>query len=172
MERMSMQRKWVSKWKLLGAVLLVVAACKSAGPSRESRAQEATEDVADRCLGNLRAAQQQVAYVVSCEGLSVKMKCAYQGARVEFVSDCDDPVTVSFSEPKTLFTSQNAQITLEKKGASATEMVGSQGGNHCVCVGSALCTDEDCFQFRMESKTGSLDVYTSGPGDDDEKKPL
>ncbi len=179
MERMSMQPKWVSKWNgsglragrvLLGTALFAVAACKSAGHSSELRASEA-EASTQRCQGNLRSAQRQVSYLVGCDGLSTRMQCAFQGARVEFKSDCDKHVDIYFSEPETLFTSKKAHIGLKNKGDAQTETVGSDGGNHCVCVGEALCDSNACFQFGRESKTGSLDVYTSGPGDDDEHKP-
>jgi hypothetical protein len=175
-----MQRKWVSMWSgsglragrvLLGAALFAVTACKSAGSASGPRASEAAEASTERCQGNLRSAQRRVRYQVGCDGLSTRMQCAYQGARVEFTSDCDQQVELYFSEPETLFTSKTASIVLKSKGDSRTETVGSDGGNHCVCVGDALCGSDACFQFGRESKTGSLDVYTSGPGDDGENKP-
>jgi hypothetical protein len=147
-----------SRWKLLCLAVLAssVMACKSSGTPEPSK----SAGITGQCLMVPLQPQPSLTYILTCDGFSPKDQRIIAGAQVTFLSECDGEVSMSFSNPSTLFTSGAQIILLKDKGDQQVETAGSQGGCHKMCFGTATCPSED-----ETSKTGNLDVYTSGdPG--------
>jgi hypothetical protein len=96
---------------------------------------------------------------VTCDGFSPEQQRVHSGARVTFVSECDRPVMISFSSSE-LFNGLMS-ITLEDKNAQETVTAGTVGACFMLCFDSPQCPPAE----GRESKTGNLDVYTSGNPD-------
>jgi hypothetical protein len=146
------------------AVLLVAVAacpglaCKSTGAIGQPRGSEGTQ-----CIAALMPPQESLTYTLSCDGFSPEQQRVVSGAHVTFVSACDTPVRITFSSPE-MFGGLEA-ITLENRGARETAIAGTVGGCYMLCFDSEKCPPEK----GRESKTGNLDVYTSGNEPDPKK---
>jgi hypothetical protein len=145
-------------WLLLAAVAYPGMACRSAAPAGQPASLGQTSPA---CEAALLTPGDTISYTVSCEGFSPKLGRIRPQGKLTFVSACDDPVIVGFSNPKGLFKSGAEAIVLENRGDEKTETVEGAGGCHSVCFGSKTCSPDG-----MDSKTGSLDVYTSDPEPD------
>ncbi|WP_224369074.1 hypothetical protein [Hyalangium versicolor] len=143
-------------WKRLWLIALVgpMLACKSTGPVAPSESAKGPVE----CPAELLLPQPSITYTLTCDGFSPKAQRLKAGAEVTFKSECDKPVVISFSNPSTLFTSQAQSIVVTKGQEPAPEVVSDKGGCHQLCFGSSTCPPSD----DVNSKTGSLDVYTSG----------
>jgi len=104
-----------------------------------------------------------------------KEGCANKGGQVTFKTDCaDGGVTVYFSNPDDLFTDKSSSVTPTAEGVSKTLKTDARG-EHCMCIGDG-CLQTTCSTRHQaplsgspqDSSTGSLDVATSGGGEDDE----
>lgn len=148
-------REW-SRWKLLSLAVLAssVLACKSTGTPGPSEPPKKSLE----CPAELLQPQPSLTYTLSCDGFTPKAQRLNAGAKVTFVSTCDSEVTVSFSDPDTLFDTRVASVTLKDKDAEpVVETVSDKGGCHEMCWGHTCPPADD-----VDSKSGSLDVYTSG----------
>jgi hypothetical protein len=150
---------------LLAVVACPGLACKSAGATGQPLSSEPGQASLE-CGAELLLPQGALTYSLSCEGFTPTLQKVYPNAQVTFVSECDDKVVISFSNPQTLFTSGAESIVLEHRGDQKVETVSDQGGCHKMCFGSTTCPPDD-----LDSKTGSLDVYTSVPDPGASKPP-
>jgi len=151
------------RWVLAVAACAGMA-CKSAGSAGQPPAAEPGRASLE-CPAALLSSQPTFTYTVSCTGFTPAAQKVHAHGQVSFVSECDDKVTLSFSNPKTLFTSGAELIVLEHRGEQKTETVSGDAGCHQTCFGSTVCPPPD----DIDSKTGSLDVHTSTPEPDPSK---
>jgi hypothetical protein len=145
-------------WLLLAAVACPGMACRSTAPAGQPASLEQT---IPQCDAALLPPGDTITYTVSCDGFSPALGKVRPQGKLTFVSACDDEVIVSFSNPAGLFKSGAGAIVLKNRGEEKTETVEGAGGCHRVCFGSKTCSPDG-----QDSKTGSLDVYTSDPGPD------
>lgn len=146
-------------WLLLAAVACTGMACRSAAPAGQPAPLGQTVPA---CEAALLQPGDTIAYTVSCDGFAPELGRIRPQGQLTFVSACDDKVIVSFSNPKGLFKSGAEAIVLLHRGDEKTETVEGAGGCHRMCFGSMTCPPDG----DVDSKTGSLDVYTSDPGPD------
>jgi hypothetical protein len=142
--------------------LLAVVGCKTAAtPEPEAARVAARAEDSEVCPGNGIAARQDLTLKVGCDGLKAGSvnSCAFMGATVIFKSVCDEgPVVVTWTDPMTLFTNDTSgTFTLEKAGDEWKGEVSTVAGPHVLCVNTRSCPSTD-----TESKTGTLDVFTTG----------
>ncbi|WP_434386322.1 hypothetical protein [Melittangium boletus] len=140
---------------VLGWALVVGAglACRSTAPGGPA---ESTRERLE-CPARLMAPQTTLTYTLSCEGFAPKDQRLQSGAQVTFVSTCAHPVSLHVGGTGSPFTSGATTIVLKDPGATQVETVGPTGGCHSLCFGAAGCEEDG-----RDSKTGSLDVHTSG----------
>lgn len=155
--RASVGVRW-RPWLLLAAVACPGMACRSVAPAGQPASLGQTSPA---CEAMLLMPVDTITYTVSCDGFAPEFGRIRPLGQLTFVSACDDKVTVSFSNPKGLFKSGAEAIVLEHRGDEKTETVEGTGGCHSMCFGSKTCPPDG-----MDSKTGSLDVYTSDPEPD------
>ncbi|NBD12292.1 MULTISPECIES: hypothetical protein [Corallococcus] len=143
-------------WWVAG--LLAVGGCKTAG----TPAPEEANGGVNVCPTNNSIARENLTIQVGCEGLKTGSvnSCAFQQATVIFQSQCDrGPVKVQWTDPETLFTNDTSGLfILQNEGDTWKGEVGAQPGPHVLCVDTERCPPGG----TIESKTGSLDVYTTG----------
>lgn len=111
------------------------------------------------CPAQLLLPQPTLTYTLNCTGFDPEAQKIHAHGQVTFISNCDDKVFVTFSNPSTLFASGADQIVLEHRGDQKTETVQGNSDCHMMCFGTKECPPTD----DMDSKTGSIDVHTSTP---------
>jgi hypothetical protein len=145
-------------WKLLSLAVLASSAmaCKSTGTPESPKPARGAE----QCLTQPLQPQATLTYVVTCDGFTPEEQSITAGAAVTFVSECDREVSMSFTNPDTLFESGVPIIRLRERGDQHCEIAQDKGGCHQMCFGD-ICPPPD----DRTSKTGNLDVYPGGdPG--------
>ena len=144
-------------------LLLAVAAGTAVACKSTDAAEKTTATAAEQCVASLMPPQESLTYTVTCDGFSPEQQRVTSGAHVTFKSECENTVEISFSD-RSLFGVPS--VTLGHR-ASATVTAGTVGGCFMLCFDSPQCPPP----HGRESKTGNLDVYTSGNEPDPKKAP-
>lgn len=152
----------------LGVTSWALVSCKTGSQAGAPGAEPLQGSAEVQTCSNGIQSKRQYTVAMNCSEFTKNKKiCTKRGGQVTFIADCPDgSVTVYFSNPSNLFTDESSSVTPDKGGTVKT-LKPDAGGDHCMCIGDG-CLATACSKDRQDPATGSLDVATSGPSEDDE----